>query len=170
MLCRAIIESVLGSYKVKVRIPSIHKGETSVAACPQEDVPMSIVSVPAGIYPALKLGDTVLVGFENDNIDKPVVIGLLFNDKCKSTTANGVLNSLEVKVNSKLPYDTTIGNVSKQSLSYLQGLDSNAQKQLDSNKSAIKNIDDNGCTVVDSILQQLNALFDGELSKKDNWR
>lgn len=157
MLCKAIIESKLSKYKFKVRIPSIHKGVESIGATPEESVPKAIVTVNPGIYPALKVNDVVLVGFEDDNIDKPVIVGVLYNESCYNIESDIEASSLKVKVNSTLPEDTKIGDVTSNNIKHLKGLNRNAQTQFNELNDEIVRIYEEGCGELVLLLSQINS-------------
>lgn len=57
-----------------------------------------------------KVGDIVYVGFENNQIDKPVVLGKLYKGEEEASNYS-LANSLKVTENATLPYNTTIGNL-----------------------------------------------------------
>ena len=156
MVCKAIIESKLTKYKVKVRIPSLHNGTTSIGAVATQGVPVATIAVPPGVYPSLKVGDIVFVAFEDDNIDKPVVLSCLFNDNCYNISNDAIHDSLEVKVNAKLPKDTQIGDITPTNIEQLKGLHSNVQLEFNGINNEIKAITDNGQGVHYYLLQTLN--------------
>lgn len=156
MVCKAIIEQIVSDYKVKVRIPTFHRGEESVGCTPSIDIPTATICVPPSIYPSLKVKDVVFVDFEDDNVDKPVVMGVLFSSNCYNIKSDIKGNSLIIDVNAKLPKDTTIGEVTSQNIQHLTGLNNNAQKQLDNNDSRLKKIEKDGCGETISILQQID--------------
>ena len=131
-----------------MRIPSLHSNDPSLAiTSPNETVPTAIVTIPAGLYPALKAGDTVIVGFEDDNTDKPIILGLLFSDSSYTTKADLSVSSAVVTVNVKLPEDTTIGKVTASNIKCLTGLKDNVQEKfnnyddtLEAHRKYFKNI------------------------------
>lgn len=160
MLCKAIIESKLSKYKFKVRIPSLHKGVESIGATPTQNIPSAIASITAGVYPALKVNDVVLVGFEDDDIDKPVIVGLLFSDSAYNVGADIISDSLKVKVDATLPEETKIGEVTSTNIKYLKGLNNNVQTQLNNANNRIDDIYRNGCGELMLLLNELDSKLD----------
>lgn len=157
MLCKAIIESKLSKYKFKVRIPSLHKGVESIGATPTQSIPSAIASISAGVYPALKTNDIVLVGFEDDDIDKPVIVGLLFTENAYKVGSDICTDSLEVRVNTILPEETQIGKVTSTNIKYLTGLNNNVQTQLDNVNNRVDDIYRNGCGELMLLLKELDS-------------
>lgn len=162
MLCKAIIESKLSKYKFKVRIPSLHKGVESIGATPTQNIPSAIASISAGVYPALKVNDIVLVGFEDDDIDKPIIVGLLFSESAYDVGSDIISDSLKVKVNAVLPEETKIGKVTSTNIKFLKGLNNNVQTQLDNANNRIDDIYRNGCGELMLLLNELD-------SKLESW-
>ena len=56
------------------------------------------------------IGDIVFVAFEENSLDKPVIIGLLYANDNINSTCDISAQSLVATVNSKLPEDTIIYN------------------------------------------------------------
>ena len=166
MLCKAIIESKLSTYKFKVRIPSLHKGVESIGATPTQSIPTAIASISAGVYPALKTNDIVLVGFEDDNIDKPIIVGLLFTENAYNTGSDIISDSLQVKVNTVLPQETQIGEVTSTNIKHLKNLNNNVQEQFNSANNRIDDIYRNGCGELMLLLDKLDTDLQRWLNEK----
>lgn len=130
MIVRGFVEAIVDDTHVKVRVPKVNKMEGAVGATPTAELAIGVVCTPPGYSPRLRRGDAVIIGYENDDESSPVVLGLLFTLN-NDTTANVKVDSLKVKVDTNLSENTTIGNVSKENIQFLQGLRDNAQSQLD---------------------------------------
>lgn len=78
MIQKAIVESIENEYQVKVRIPKYDK--MSGDGFSYNDLSTSIICSSPGTLVNYSVGDIVLVGFENDEINKPVVLGLLYTN------------------------------------------------------------------------------------------
>lgn len=76
MIQKAIVESIENEYQVKVRIPKYDKMSTDGFS--YDELSTSIICSSPGTLVNYSVGDIVLVGFENDEINKPVVLGLLY--------------------------------------------------------------------------------------------
>lgn len=79
MIQKAIIESVLDDYTVKIRIPKYDK--TYLDGMSYKDLSTGIICSMPGTNVIYSKGDVVLVGFENDEIGKPVILGLLYTEQ-----------------------------------------------------------------------------------------
>ena len=78
MIQRGIVEQILDKYLVQVRIPVYDKAKSAASSTKTSDLAKSIICVSPGTEVNYVLGDVVLVGFENDEISKPVILGLLY--------------------------------------------------------------------------------------------
>ena len=165
MICKAIVETKLSDYKLKVRIPVFHKHEESVGCTATLDVPEATICTTAGIYPSLSIGDVVFVCFEDDNVDKPVIVGVLYSNNCKNIKSDISANSLEVLVNATLPDDTTIGEVTSKSISCLYGTSSNIEKHFNDNDRRIKKIEVDGCGETTIVLERIEEALRSEINK-----
>lgn len=76
MIQKAIIEAIENEYQVKVRIPKYNK--MSYDGFSYDELSTSIICSSPGTLVNYSVGDVVLVGFENDELNKPVVLGLLY--------------------------------------------------------------------------------------------
>ncbi len=123
---------------VTVRIPELNKIDGAVGATPVNELVAAIVCTPPGYIPNFRIGDIVLVDFENDDLERPVVVGALFTEKISSNAPDIYAGSITVGINSILPEDTTIGKVTSQSIAYLQGLEENIQITINELKRRLK--------------------------------
>ena len=125
MIYRAIIKSLENDgYQAKVQIPYFDKTRTNTylyTAC---------ICVTPGCAPAYVPGDIVYVTFEENDIGKPLILGCLFRKDILSSV-NITSQSLNVTIDSTLPEDTSIGEVTKDNIKALTLVDSNIQSQLD---------------------------------------
>lgn len=78
MIQKAIVESIENNYQVKVRIPKYDK--MSSDGFSYDELSTSIICSTPGTLVTYSVGDIVLVGFENNEISKPVVLGLLYTE------------------------------------------------------------------------------------------
>lgn len=86
MIQKAIIESIIDNYTVKVRIPKYDKMYTD--GLKFNELSTGIICVVPGTNVHYSVNDVVLVGFENDEIGKPVILGLLYTDKKSDSSVN----------------------------------------------------------------------------------
>lgn len=80
MVQKGIIEEVITKYRVKVRVPKYDKVQTALGGTPTEDLADAIVKTLPGLEPIYMVGDVVIVDYENNELARPVVIGLLYRD------------------------------------------------------------------------------------------
>lgn len=131
MIRKGIIEKVISEYSYLIRIPVYHKIKSAAIFTPTEELPTATVCVTAGNAPKYRENDIVFVTFEDDDIGKPIILGLLYREDMPTTANNNALSSLEVSVNAKLSEDTSIGDVSGNEISQLSGIKDNIQWQID---------------------------------------
>lgn len=130
MITKAKVEQISpDGYHVKVRIPTLHKIEGAPGATPFEELPYALVCYAPGCKPNLTVGDIVYVGFENNQISEPVILGMLLNNTFTNSSTTINADSLNVNIDAQLPYNqTNVGNINVSdlanniSLSTLNGL------------------------------------------------
>lgn len=165
-MLRGIVEQVVDTYHVRVRMPRLNKLSTSVGATPTNELSVATLCTVPGCSPNLRQGDIVYIDFEDDDEGVPIVVGMLFNERGKSTYTDYNMNSLKVNVNAELPGDTSIGQVSKDSIACLQGLQENVQLFIESCKDMQQqiqqSINDNSFQVFgfDDTISQLQTTID----------
>lgn len=105
MVTKALITSINGSAnRCIVRMPLF---ETTASASPVKAE--ALVSITPGLFNNLAVGDVVFVAFEENAIEKPIIIGKLFkgtNDETKVTGGAGNLDTLKVKTAATIPSST----------------------------------------------------------------
>ena len=143
MITKAYVVSVNG-YEVTLNIPIFHNVENSDIDNESLVFPTSCIAISYGVYPNLKKGDTVIIGFEDNNLNTPVILGALYTEEAKKYKSDAIFSSLGVNVNAELPEDTTIGNVKPESIKCLQNVREDLQVTLDTQRTDINTIDLNG--------------------------
>lgn len=111
MITKAIIKKLcsLEDNHFSVYIPLLRKANSGM-----EDAILSatLCNIP-GIDNSLKVGDVVYVGFEDDQYDKPIILGKLYigkEDKNNITTTL-TTRSLQVTEISNIPSNTVVGDI-----------------------------------------------------------
>ena len=140
MITKAIVEEVISPYEVRIRIPVIDRDSSSPLATKFENLNIAPVCTLPNCYPNIQVGDVVFVGFEDKTYYRAVVLGHLCRDAAYEAFPDMRVNSIEVKSHAELPSTTSIGDVTPEQLSYLQGLKDNIQLQLDDLKQSIAEI------------------------------
>lgn len=105
MITKAIVQSInANGTRCVVRMPLF---ETSSNSAPVEVE--ALVNIAPGIYNNLVVGDVVFVAFEENKLEKPVVIGKLFRGaeiEGNIRGGGGVFNSLKVNADASVPAST----------------------------------------------------------------
>lgn len=143
MITKAIVEQVLDKYSIRVRIPTIDRTSQSSVHTKREDLNVALVCTLPGCDPNIQPGDIVYVALDDKNEDDAVILGYLYRSRMTGTRCDMILNDLSVTICASLPQETSIGNVTSQELSYLQGTTGNIQKQLDTIHSKLNRLLDN---------------------------
>lgn len=142
--------------KYRVRIPIIHGVEGSPQCTPDNLLPTASICGIPGFTNTVRDGDIVFVVFENDELSNPVIMGQLITNtnaydvntvNTTDTRANAVLQTLSFfdslsggYTSASLPKNTTIGNVTAEQLSFLIGLKTNVQDQIDALNASLAGI------------------------------
>lgn len=122
MIYRAIIYKIIpGEYKAKIRIPLLDKIPGAVASTMEQNLYDAVICVPPGCTPSYSPGEVVMVDFEDNDLSKPVILGVLYREETNSSMSLKC-DSLNVEVDATLPKNTSIGNVDKDSLKSLEGI------------------------------------------------
>lgn len=104
------------SNKYKVRIPLFDSAGQDTLTNNDNIVEATLCYIPGNLN-GYKVGDCVFVEFENDEESKPVILGRLFtNDSGEEFRGLEKIDSLNVSNIAKLPLNSTIGEVSAQTL------------------------------------------------------
>lgn len=91
MIQKAIIEEIIqGGYQARVRIPRYNKAASSPTATDTGDLAIATICTFPGVHPSYQLGDIVFVGFENENINQPVILGLLYRENMGNSMSDMV--------------------------------------------------------------------------------
>lgn len=103
MIQKGIIEKIEDKYTVRVRIPKYDKIDTDATATKSEDLAYGIICALPGMSITYNVGDIVLVAFENDELNNPVILGLLYRETESSSVLkiNAIDSSIK-QINSKL--------------------------------------------------------------------
>lgn len=103
MIRKAIIEKINNRYSVSVRIPQLNGIQPSASGASNSNLFDAIICIQPGVYPAYKVGDVVLLGFENDETENPIVLGLLYTSNSDKSISDISADSLFVQTNITLP-------------------------------------------------------------------
>ena len=156
MLVKALVQEVISPHLVKVRIPSINKIEGVNGATPNNELSTASVCSLPNIITDVHPGDIVVLGFENDNISNPIVIGhLSIKGESKSIT-NIKCDELVALGDVSLGKHTSIGDITPKNIECLRNQTSNINDTFQVMTKSIEEIRGqldalNGSNVADSI-------------------
>ena len=102
MITKGLITSVdeVG-VRCKVRLP-LFESPSSSAPVIQE----AVINIPPGFYSSIQLNDVVFIAFEEDALEKPVILGKLFtgaDTEAEIPGGAGVLDTLTVRNSASIP-------------------------------------------------------------------
>lgn len=134
MITKGIVEQIdrNNPYTAKVRIPVFNKAQGVVGATPTNQLYTASICCLPNCNPNIKVGDVVYVSFEDNYIDKPIILGHLYNGISNLNTTVGIkTDSVEATVTARLPADTNIGDTTSNDFVNLRNTRSNLQGQID---------------------------------------
>lgn len=136
MITRAYVVDIKPGY-VKVRIPVYDSLKNSTSGyTPDDELSWASIAFTPGIEVNYRPGDTVLVGFQDADTGRPLIIGHLKSalNYSDADMVYPVLNSSQLTVKDKviLPKDVTIGNIKYDQLQLLEDLNPISQNSIDS--------------------------------------
>lgn len=137
MLFKGTVEQLVTPVTVRVRIPFLHKISSSLSYTATQDLPTAHICTLPNTHINLKIGDVVIVGFENNDLSRPMILGHLFTETESSTFASPIFSSLEVLQDTKLGSNTSIGQISSQDIYCLAGIKENIQQQINQLKNEL---------------------------------
>lgn len=151
MITKAIVESIVDRYTIKVRIPRLDRTENSSIRTPTEYLNEAIVCTLANYDPNIRVGDIVFVALDDQNEDEVIILGYLYREKRTETYADIILGDLNVKTRATLPNETFIGNINPIEISYLQGSKENLQQQINYLKTQVEELTELTSALVNEI-------------------
>ena len=129
MITKGIVEQIIDATHIKVRMPFIDGISGNKQATPTDLLSDAIICALPNSNNIVNEGDIVFLGFENNDIGKPIILGHLFKES--NTYIDLIIRKLEVNSSCYLPSETSIGDITSTQLKMLSGLSSNIQGQLD---------------------------------------
>jgi hypothetical protein len=153
LITKAIVQSISADgTRCRVRIPLF---ETSASNVPIEAE--ALVSITPGVFNNLEVDDRVFIAFEENAIERPIILGKLFRGADIESTVRGggaIFNSLKVSTEATIPASTiyvfpdaiqkvyTDLKTPKKMADYIKWLESfskNSIAQLEDNFNCFKN-------------------------------
>ena len=131
MIYKGIVEEIIDPFSIKVRIPLLHRLKSSPQGINDTSLPIASICTLSKCHPNLCKGDIVIIGFDNDDLSKPIILGHLYKESFDSNSESIELTDLKVTSNTQLSSNTSIGDITSEELKQLIGVRDNLQKQLD---------------------------------------
>lgn len=138
MVTKAKVEKIISNEELSVKIHAYDIVEEGPNEDDLSSSQVARISCPSGFIPDFKVGDTVFVCIEDNDLGEPVVIGKLLLDNCKEDnvgTSRAALSKLKVTGSTELGATTNIGDVTSKNIECLKGARTNIQDQIDSQLS-----------------------------------
>lgn len=148
MITKGIVEEVVDKYYARVRLPVYNGVSISANPTPNADLNIATLCMLPNTHPNLQVGDIVFVGFEDNDMGKPVILGCLYCETLSDSYASMTLNSLEVNVNTHLSAETEIGSTTAFDIKNLSNTKGNLQAQIDIIKEEISKLQEDFNTFV----------------------
>lgn len=143
MITKGIIEDIISQYEVVVRIPILDSISEYSEATHSHNLSTAFMCIPPRLRFVPQIGDVVIIGFEDNDRGKPIIIGCLFKESGNLSQSDLELRNLEVSSSAKLSKQTTIGDVNYEQIKYLQGLGENVQLALNDIYDRLKKLEEN---------------------------
>lgn len=91
MITKAIVTEVIDKYKVKLTIPVLANDDTLSSG-----VPYAITCTIPNLNITFRVGDVVIVGFEDNDYLKPIILGFLYKEVPPQSVTDMTVNTLKV--------------------------------------------------------------------------
>lgn len=127
MITKAIIEDIVSDYQVKVRIPIFDSSDGFSQATSTTELNNAIICTLPKCSFNPSIGDIVLVGFEDFDPGKPIILGCLFKESGNTSVMDLEVGCLTANSIVKLSENTTIGTITYKDLQELVDLKNNFQ-------------------------------------------
>ena len=157
MITKGIIQSVISPHLVKVRIPLLNKIEGVEGATPNRELPASGVCTLPSVLIDPQPGDVVIVGFEEDDFSRPMVIGFLSVSSPLSKINVGC-DTLKADEEAVLPAFTSIGEITPDNINCLKNLKDNVNDTFDSFREQFSNVTKDVGDVTDTAGANLKSI------------
>ena len=140
MLTKGIVEEITTPYSIKVRLPIYDKLKDAPNATSTENLSQAIICALPNSSNHVSLGDIVIVGFEDNDTSKPIILGTLFCENLPRTYEDLDVRVFTTHSTTKLFDQTSIGKVTPEEIKSLRYIRDNIQGQIDTLQEQINNI------------------------------
>lgn len=138
MITKGIVEELLENNKARVRLPIYNRAKDSKDATLTENLDAATICTLPNSANTVNVNDIVFVGFEDNDVGKPIILGHLAGSENKSTHIDLHVRLFTTQSTTKLSDQTWIGDVTPEELQSLIGVKSSIQAQLNSLSERIK--------------------------------
>ena len=94
MITKGIVQEFIDNYSVRVRLPIFDGSEKSQYGIPNSGLSVATICSLPNANSGVGIGDVVFVGFEDNDLGKPIILGHLYKEAITNTKLNLELNSL----------------------------------------------------------------------------
>lgn len=140
MLTKAYIQEVINPHSIRVRIPLYNKIADVEGSTPNKELGVACVCTLPNFITSANVGDIVIVGFEENTISKPVILGYLSTNSEKESLTDIICDQLTAKGDVVLDEHTTIGDVKPESIKCLKDLKDNIKDTFTATSKDIADI------------------------------
>lgn len=175
MITKAIVQSVSGN-SVIVRIPLYNKIGGAYNATPDKELYSATICVPQGQFPQLSRGSVVFVGFEDNEMSKPIILGhLLTAEQFKNDPNRSEMYLSRMEANAEaifegeisvLDHNTKEVLVSRNNLLALKGVEDSLKETISNINQALSNLEasiealGNDASRIDGMVRSAQASID----------
>lgn len=151
MITKAIVDSIVDKYTIKVRIPRIDRVLQTSMRTSDDHLSEALICTLSNCDPNIRVGDIVFVALDDQNEDEVIILGYLYREKRTEAYCDLILNELRVCNKVILPKNTSIGDVNANDIIHLKNTKDNIQLQIDSLVTELSNLK----IKLDALLPQL---------------
>lgn len=139
MITKGIVVEVINNYQAKVRLPIFNSIASSKEGTPDSQLNIATICSLPNCNNVVQKEDIVFVGFEDNDISKPIILGHLNRENMGETYSSLDLTNFKTVGTTTLSSDTNIGDVKANEIGCLKGLQGNIQTQLNNTKNLLNN-------------------------------
>ena len=140
MLTKGFIQEIIDPHTIKVRIPIYNKIEGVNGSTPNDELNVAAMCCIPNIVVDAHIGDVVIVGFEDNTVSKPVILGHLSTSTESKSLPNIKCENLTTTGDTKLGSYTSIGNVTPQNIKCLENQENNIRETFNILTDKISNL------------------------------
>lgn len=142
MITKALVDSIVDTYHVRIRIPQLdHLSNVSVKTS-KEDLNIATICTLPRCDLNIQPGDVVYVAFEDNDFSQVVVLGCLYRESISSVpnVEAKLFNCIDEAI---LPYNTSIGSVTPHQIDYLRVVQTDVEglnRRITAMEEILKNV------------------------------